>query len=380
VRQAEEVSIGGDAVPQLPTAARAAVALPGAAGEVREFPVTSWGPQEGWLEVVASGICGTDVALFGRGVAEPTVLGHHVVGRVAAIGAEAARQRGLELGDRVVLEEYLPCGTCSTCRTGPYRLCPETDMWRGGRRVGMIPAEESPGLTGGNAEVTFLPANAVTHRLPAELSDQLAAWVLPYANGIDWITGAGAMRPGDAVVVLGPGYHGLAVAAAARWAGADRVVVTGLGRDRERLQMAEALGAEPVVTDDPSTITTRLDALLGRPADVVVDTVGAEPTVLDPAARLLGHGGRLVLTFPKRPAEVPVDTSLLIRNGLRVSGVRGRAPEAITAAIGSLADGNSGLDAIPTVEIDLDGTTEMLTRLAAGTGPESPHVVVRPHR
>ena len=149
------------------------------------------------------------VALQARGVAEPTVLGHHVVGAVAAVGESAARRWDVGPGDRVVLEEYLPCGSCPTCRTGPYRLCPDTDIWAGGRRIGTVPVTEPPGLFGGNAEYTHLPANAVLHRLPDALDDELAAWVLPYANALDWTSGAGRLRSGETVVVLGPGYHGL---------------------------------------------------------------------------------------------------------------------------------------------------------------------------
>lgn len=356
---------------RLPALARASVALPGGMGEVRSFSLVPPGPEEGWLEVDASGICGTDVGLFAKGVSEPTVLGHHVVGRVAALGADAAQRRGLAVGDRVVLEEYLPCGQCATCASGPYRLCPETDLWRGGRRVGMIPAAERPGLTGGNAEYTFLPANAVAHRLPAELGDDLAAWVLPYANAIDWITGAGAVRAGETVVVMGPGYHGLAVIAAARRAGAGRVVVTGLARDAERLEIAEALGAELVIAGDSRWWES-------ESADVVVDTVGSDPSVLGPAVESLRHGGRLVLTHPKRPAAVSFDSGLLFRQGLRIAAVRGRSPEAIAAAIDSLTAGDSGLEVVPAVEVDLDGVADMLGRLATGTGPQSPHVVVRP--
>lgn len=361
------------AVAPPPATARASVALPGAAGEVRSFEVVPPKADEGWLQVIASGICGTDVALFARGVAKPMVLGHHVVGRVAALGTQAARRRGLEAGDRVVLEEYLPCGKCETCAAGPYRLCPATDLWRGGRRVGMIPAAEAPGLTGGNAEYTFLPANAVTHRVPEGLSDELAAWVLPYANAIDWVAGA-ALRAGETVVVLGPGYHGLAVAAAARRSGAGAVVVAGLARDAERLAMAEALDATPVVVGSDG----RFGDLAKASADLVVDTVGSDPSVVGPAVDLLAHGGRFVLTHPKQPAPVSFDSGLMFRQGLHVAAVRGRAPEAITAAIESLSAGDSGLEVVPTVEVGLADTAAMLARLAAGTGPESPHVVVRP--
>lgn len=362
-----------------PSTARASVALPERRSEVRTFDLGEPGTDEGWIEVTASGICGTDVALFARGLSAPTVLGHHVVGRVAALGEGATRRRGIAEGDRVVLEEYLPCGRCRTCASGRYRLCPDTDIWGGGRRIGTISATEPPGLTGGNGEYVFLPHNAVVHSLPADLDEGLAAWVLPYANAVDWVRTAGGLRPGEVVVVLGPGYHGLAVAAAARWAGAASVVVGGLPRDAERLAIAEALGAAPVVLDGPESIRRRIAAATaGGAPDLVVDTIGSDPAVIGPAAESLRHGGRLVLTSPKHPSHVPVDTGLLIRRELRLAGVRGRSPEAIRTAIGSLAEGSSHLDAVPTVDVGLDEVGDMLSRLADGRGPESPHVVVRP--
>lgn len=357
--------------------ARASVALPGTASELREFPVPVPGPDEGWLEVAASGICGTDVALYARGVPAPTVLGHHVTGRIGGAGEKAAVRWGVRPGDRVTVEEYLPCGNCPLCAGGRYRLCPQTDIWAGGRRVGTVPADEAPGLFGGNAERMFLPANAVLHRLPPGLPDELAAWVLPYANAIDWTRHAGRLREGETVMVLGPGYHGLAIAAAALAFGAGNVVVTGLPRDAARLAIAGALGAVPVTAeapDDPSV----LDALDGAPADIVADTTGAAADVLGPAAGLLGHGGRLILTTPKNPPGVPFDTAAMTRRSLTVTAVRGRRPEAITEAIAVLAEGRSRLESVPAVEVTLEETGDMLARLAAGTGPESPHVVVRP--
>lgn len=356
----------------LPATARANVVLPGGGCEVRELPVTAPTPDSGWLRVAASGICGTDVALYAGGVAEPTVLGHHVVGAVAAVGRRAAGHWGVGAGSRVVVEEYLPCGSCPTCRTGPYRLCPDTDVWGGGRRIGTVPVTEHPGLFGGNAEYLHLPANAVLHRLPDALDDELATWVLPYANALDWTLGAGRLRSGETVVVLGPGYHGVAVAAAALAGGAERVVVTGLPRDTERLSIVEALGAVPVVAPDPARLVDE------RPG-LVVDTTGGAPEVVGPAMELLDHGGRLVLTSPKSPAAIAIDSARMIRRCLSVHGVRGRSPEAVDAAIAALADGDSPLARIPVAVASLDGVGDMLARLAVGDGPRSPHVLVRPH-
>ncbi|MEU0971056.1 zinc-binding dehydrogenase [Streptomyces sp. NPDC005917] len=363
----------------LPETARASVALPGARGEVRSFPLRPAGPGEGWLKVTASGICGTDVALFQRGVPAATVLGHHVVGRIAAIGPEAARRWGVGPGDRVLVEEYLPCGRCADCASGAYRLCPQTDLWGGGRRIGTVPVTEDPALFGGNAEYMVLPGNAVVHRLPPQLPEELAAWVLPYANAVDWVLRAGRLRRGENAVVLGPGYHGLAVTAAALLGGAARVVVVGLPRDAERLGMAEAMGATAVVAEESGAWGEAVRAALGAPCDVVVDTSGADPKVVDVCVDLLGHGGRLVLTTPKQPAAIAADTAAMIRRCLTLTAVRGRYPQAIATAIDSLSEGSSGLDRVPTVEIALEEVGDTLARLATGTGPASPHIVVRPH-
>lgn len=210
------------------------------------------------------------------------------------------------------------------CASGAYRLCPQTDLWGGGRRIGTVPAGEDPALFGGNAEFMFLPENAVLHRLPERLPEELAAWVLPYANAVDWVLRAGRLAAGENVVVLGPGYHGLAVTAAARLGEAGEVVVVGLPRDAERLGMAEALGATAVTAEESGDWGAAVRAALGGAScDLVVDTSGSGPDVVDVAVDLLGHGGRLVLTTPKQPAAVPADSAAMIRRCLTLTAVRG---------------------------------------------------------
>jgi threonine dehydrogenase-like Zn-dependent dehydrogenase len=361
-----------------PATARASVALSGGGTSVRRLPVPDPGPDGGWLRVQASGICGTDVDLYRAGLAAPTVLGHHVHGEVVALGEAAASRWGRSVGDRVVVEEYLPCGRCPSCLAGRYRLCPRTDMWGEGRRVGLVPVDEAPGLWGGNAELMYLPAEAVLHPLPATLDDALAAWVLPFANALDWVLGAGALQPGERLVVLGPGHHGLAAVAAARYGGAGEVVVCGLASDRSRLELAAALGAATLQShgrDWPE----RLAALTGGPlADVVLDVTGVQAGSVPAGLALLAPGGRLLLAGGRRSATTALDTSELTRLTATVRGVRGRAPERVRQSIDLLAAGVGGLDHVPTEDLPLDEVGPMLERLARGTGPATPHVVVRP--
>jgi threonine dehydrogenase-like Zn-dependent dehydrogenase len=364
--------------PATGTTALACVALGSSATELRTLDVTGCGADDGWLRVEASGICGTDVALAAKDLDAPVILGHHVVGQVEDVGPQAASRWGVTAGDRVALEEYLPCGSCPSCRAGRYRECPDTDLWGGGRRIGLVPVDESPSLWGGNAQYMYLPLNAVVHRLPPDLPASLAAWTLPLANAVDWVSRVGAAAPGETVVVIGPGYHGLAAVAAARHAGAAQVLVGGLPRDASRLRLAEKLGAATFETSQPD-VAEHVRALTdGRGADLVVDIAGAGPETVSTAMSLLGARGRLVVAGIKNPALASIDTAALVRGMHTVSGVRGRDPESVARSIDVLAAGGAGLGDAPSEDVPLAEVGQMLARLAAGDGPETPHVVVRP--
>jgi L-iditol 2-dehydrogenase len=75
------------------------------------------------LEVLACGLCGTDAHALrdplAAGLSPGRVLGHEIVGRVAAAreGLEA------EIGSLQVVLPNLRCGHCRPCRDGRVNLC-----------------------------------------------------------------------------------------------------------------------------------------------------------------------------------------------------------------------------------------------------------------
>jgi propanol-preferring alcohol dehydrogenase len=117
------------------------------------------------IKVHTCGVCHTELdEIEGRMPPPrlPIVLGHQVVGRVAALGGAASNFR---LGDRVgVAWIYSACGTCGFCRRGEENLC---DQFRATGRD----------AHGGYAELMTVP-EAFAHRIPDAFTNAEAAPLL----------------------------------------------------------------------------------------------------------------------------------------------------------------------------------------------------------
>jgi alcohol dehydrogenase, propanol-preferring len=91
---------------------------------MREWPVPRPAAGEILIEVAACGVCRTDLHVVDGELPNPKlpiVLGHEIVGRVAAIGASVA---GLAIGERVGVPWLgSTCGVCAYCRSGRENLC-----------------------------------------------------------------------------------------------------------------------------------------------------------------------------------------------------------------------------------------------------------------
>jgi len=258
------------------------------------------GPGEILVKVSRTNICGSDVhawhgtfATAGLGGALPTVLGHEMVGSVAALGQDVDRDsdgRPLAEGTRVVFPYFFACHTCRNCLAGRRIACLNLRMAMLGR------ADRAPYFVGGFGDYFVLPAGAVVYTVPDSVPDQLAAGANCALSQVMYGLERAEQTFGDDVVVQGAGALGLYAVAVAKARGARRVIaVDGVP---ERLELARAFGADEVIDiadlADPRDRAKRVRQLTGgRGADVVVEVVG-QPSAIDEGLRMLGQFGRYV--------------------------------------------------------------------------------------
>src|SRR4051812_8002174 len=205
--------------------------------ELRDVPLPEIGAEDVLLEVAAVGVCGSDLHMWtcqhSWPVNYPCVLGHEFAGVIRKIGERVA---GWREGQRVVSETAAVIDpTNPMSRRGLYNLDPT--------RKGYGAA-----VDGAMTKFVRVPAR-ILHRVPDGLPLEVAALTEPCCVAYNAVVNNAHVRPGDRVVVYGPGPIGLLCAHVARLCGAE-VAVVGLERDRGRLDIAEkSYGCTAVVGD-----------------------------------------------------------------------------------------------------------------------------------
>jgi len=339
---------------------------------VEDVPQPRAGPGELLLQVGWCGICGTDLeeyrdgpilvptgaphGLTGRRA--PLVIGHEFAGSVAEVGEGVS---GFSVGDRVVPEVVLFCGSCFYCRRHEYALCLN---WAA---LGLQ-------ADGGLAEYVAVPAFSCV-RLPDTLSDEDGALVEPTEVAVRAVRKS-ELRIGERVAVVGGGAVGLLTMQVARAGGAADVYLVEPRPARRRL--AESLGA--TATFDP--VAGDWDAALRAACsdvgpDVVFECAGGLETA-DAAVRLARKGGRIVLVGIHGD-RVPLSTLDIVVGEKRLVGsVQHHYDEDLPAAVRLLADGRVRAAPLVTARIPLADVVRRGFDELAERGDEHVKILVGP--
>jgi threonine dehydrogenase-like Zn-dependent dehydrogenase len=245
---------------------------------VEERPDPHAGPRQVVVDVIATGICGSDFHGYSgeNGRRHPgQVMGHETVGRVRELGPDV---EGVATGQLVTVNPVMSCHECPACLSGQEHWC--------SRRVVLGVAPEIPAAF---ADRVAVPASNIVP-LPEHMPEELGALVEPMAVGYHAVR-RGQPSPDDRVLVIGGGPIGQACLLAARRLGVRAMALSDVSPSRRDL--CARLGAE-VIDPSAGNLPEAVADRLGGPATLVVDAVGVNQTVADSMAAS-GLGSRIVL-------------------------------------------------------------------------------------
>ncbi|MET8834067.1 NAD(P)-dependent alcohol dehydrogenase [Micromonospora sp. NPDC004540] len=292
-----------------------------------EMPTPTAGPGEVLLRVGAVGACHSDLHILDAPAGlypTPMTLGHEIAGTVDQLGPGVT---GWSAGDRAAVYGIIGCGRCRACLRGAENQCRTVPV--GG--VGLS-------RDGGLAEHVVLP---VSRLLPVGEMDLTQAAPLTDAGLTPYHAvelARSRLRPGTSCVVIGIG--GLGHMAVQILVATTAVRIIAVDTSVAALDLAGRMGAHEVVQAGPDSVD-RIRELVGPPpdgADVVLDFVGADPTVTT-ARQVVATGGLVLLaglaggTLPVRPvADEPPTLPLETAVEVPFWGTRAELQEVIALA------------------------------------------------
>ncbi len=327
-------------------------------------PVPVRRPGELLVQVEAVGICASDLKCYhgatkfwGDGEraawAETEVVpGHEFVGTVVELDDEARTHWGVEVGDRVVSEQIVPCWTCRYCRRGQYWMCAVHDIY-GFKRA-------TPGAM---AEYMRFPTGALVHRVSADLPAAHAAYAEPLSCALHAVERAGITFD-DTVVVAGCGPIGLGMVAGARAKNPAHVVALDLAPDK--LALAGECGADVLIDiRDGDAVARVLELTDGYGCDVYLEGTGHPSAVIQGLTMLRKLG--TYVEYGVFGSDVTVDWSIISDDKeLDVLGAH-LGPHCWPAAIRMIESGVLPMDKICSHQLPLDQFERGLELVSSGT-------------
>ena len=237
------------------------------------------------IKTLACGVCHSDIHMhdgmfeLGGGKQlevgrEGMVLGHEIFGEVIAKGPEA---EDISIGDRRVVFPWIGCGECSFCKRGEEHICTP------GRALGIMSA-------GGFSDHVLVPHSRYLFD-KGDTSESLAAtYACSGLTAYGALKKVGDLQEGEELVIIGAGGVGMMAIQIAHALGVDPIVVD---IDDAKLAAAEELGVTRTFNSSDAQTAKAIRKSTGG-VYAALDFVGAEASV-NYGLSCLRKGGMLII-------------------------------------------------------------------------------------
>jgi propanol-preferring alcohol dehydrogenase len=273
--------------------------------KVEDVEIPKIGDDEVLVKVKAAGICHTDLHFLDGTLVPwkgtlPITLGHEIAGEVEKVGKNVKKFKN---GDRVVVNNNKSCGKCEYCRAGAQNLCENLD-------------QHGFTIDGGYAEYVKTIERTLV-KLPSDVPFEKAA-VLPCAAGSVYhgLVDQAKLQAGETLLINGFGGLGTSALQVAKNIGA-KVFVVDISKDK--LKMAEELGADGVVDGTKSNVSEEIKKMTGgKGVNVALELVGLKKTMENAINSLAKMGRYVIIGYTKDMLEV--NPLSLVVGELRIIG------------------------------------------------------------
>ncbi len=244
-------------------------------------------PTDVLIKVKAGGICGSDVHIY-HGTSSvatyPRVIGHEIVGEIVETGKEVS---GFSVGDRVIMDPVISCGTCYQCRIGRRNVCGKLQV-------------RSVHVDGGYQEYIVVPQQSIYH-IPDNLSWEEAVMIEPFTIA-EQVCSRAALVKEDIVFIMGAGPVGLSILKRVKLTGAicyiSDIVET-------RLDFARQYGADVAINAKEVDVKEEIMRLTeGNGATIVIDAVCSTRSFEQTLTYVCSAGRVITLGFSKEASAI----------------------------------------------------------------------------
>lgn len=284
------------------------------------------------VKIRSIGICGTDFHIYEGShpfLQYPRVMGHELSGEVVEINRGSA----FAIGDRVIVNPYLPCGHCVACRKEKPNCC---------TNIKVLGVHTDGGMT----EFITVPEGQLYSA--NELSFAQAAMVEFLSIGAHGVR-RGEIKSGDRVLVVGAGPIGLGAAFFAKIAGGEVSIL-----DVNASRIAAAVSLIEGVTGFVLGENTRVEIEQHTASDmydVVLDATGNK-RAMEASLQYVAHGGSCVFISVVKD-QIVFDDPFFHAREMRIIGSRNATKQDFNTVVSAIKNGTIPVDALNTHTAEL---------------------------
>ena len=223
-------------------------------------PLPVPGTNEALIKVLATGICGSDLAIVSGNhprATPPLIIGHEFAGEIIELNKPEISN--LRVGNKVTLYPLISCGDCYACRNGLNHVCSSL------RVIGFD-------RDGGLAEYVSLPVDMLI-RIPDTMNYEEGSLIEPLSVAVHAIN-LKSVNQEDKILVLGAGPIGLLTAMVLNFHGVDNLYISDI--NNYRLQIANSLGIKTINSINTNIYEYIEDITNGDMTDIVFEVVGVQ--------------------------------------------------------------------------------------------------------